>query len=90
MMLPQINYRGRTIVFMADLLPSVGHLPVAYLMAYDMFPMITLEEKTAFLEEALEKKYILLMQHDPVNECIDLHMTEKGIRMRTAFSLNEV
>ena len=90
MMLPQINYRGRTIVFMADLLPSVGHLPVAYLTSYDMFPMIALEEKAAFLEEALEKKYILLMQHDPVNECIDLHMTEKGIRMRTAFSLNEV
>jgi len=90
MMLPQISYQGRTIVFMADLLPSVGHLPVAYLTSYDMFPMIALEEKSAFLEEALEKKYILLMQHDPVNECIDLQMTEKGIRMGTAFRLNEV
>jgi glyoxylase-like metal-dependent hydrolase (beta-lactamase superfamily II) len=90
MMLPQVRYRGRTVVFMADLLPSAGHLPVPYLTSYDMFPLVAMEEKKAFLDEALENNYILFMQHDPVNECIDLQVTEKGIRMKTSFSLNEV
>jgi glyoxylase-like metal-dependent hydrolase (beta-lactamase superfamily II) len=90
MMLPQISYKGRTVVFMADLLPSIGHLPLPYVMAYDMFPLTTLNEKKSFLQEALEKDYILFFEHDPVNECCTLQMTEKGIRHKELFKLGEV
>jgi glyoxylase-like metal-dependent hydrolase (beta-lactamase superfamily II) len=90
MMLPKINYKGRTIVYMADLLPSVGHLPLPYVMAYDMFPLKTLTEKQAFLEEAVEKNYILYLEHDPVHECCTLQKTEKGIRVAETFNLNEI
>ena len=65
MMLPMLKYKGRTIVFMADLLPSVGHLPLPYVMAYDMFPLKTLIEKRVFLEEALAGNYVLFLEHDP-------------------------
>ena len=90
MMLPQISYKGRTVVFVADLLPSMGHLPLPYVMAYDMFPLTTLGEKKSFLQEALEKDYILFFEHDPVNECCTLQMTEKGIRHKELFKLSEV
>jgi len=90
MMLPQINYKGRTIVYMADLLPSVGHIPVPYVMAYDMFPLTTLHEKKSFLTEAVENDYILFFEHDPKNECCSLQMTEKGIRMKETFNLKEL
>ncbi len=90
MMLPQLKYKGRTIVFMADLLPSAGHLPIPYVMAYDMFPLISLNEKKAFLEEALEKDYILFFEHDPVHECCTLQKTEKGIRVKDFFSLKDL
>lgn len=90
MMLPQISYNGRTIVYMADLLPSIGHIPLPYVMAYDMFPLTTLQEKKVFLEEAVENKYILFFEHDPVHECCDLISTEKGIRAGNAFRLNEL
>lgn len=90
MMLPQISYKGRTIVFMADLLPSIGHLPLPYVMAYDMFPLTTLNEKKSFLLEAVESDYILFFEHDPINECCTLQQTEKGIRHKDTFKLNEV
>jgi glyoxylase-like metal-dependent hydrolase (beta-lactamase superfamily II) len=90
MMLPQLRYKGRTIVFMADLLPSVGHLPIPYVMAYDMFPLTSLREKTVFLEEALAGDYILFFEHDPVNECCTLQKTEKGIRVKEIFRLKDV
>jgi glyoxylase-like metal-dependent hydrolase (beta-lactamase superfamily II) len=90
MMLPQISYKGRTIVFMADLLPSIGHIPLPYVMAYDMFPMTTLNEKQKFLKEALEKEFILFFEHDPVYECCTLGMTEKGIRQKEMFKLSEI
>ncbi|MFT3825663.1 MAG: MBL fold metallo-hydrolase [Chitinophagaceae bacterium] len=90
MMLPQISYKGHTIVFMADLLPSVGHLPIPYVMAYDMFPLTTLGEKKQFLSEAAEKDYILFFEHDPVNECCTLQTTEKGIRQKEAFTLDSL
>lgn len=90
MMLPKINYKGRTIVYMADLLPSVGHLPLPYVMAYDMFPLKTLTEKHAFLEEAVENNYILYLEHDPVNECCTLQRTEKGIRVADTFNLSDI
>lgn len=89
MMLPQITYKGRTIVFMADLLPSAGHIPIPYVMAYDMFPLTTLHEKTSFLQEAVANDYILFFQHDPVNECCTLQQTEKGIRPKDFFKISE-
>ncbi|MDN3587612.1 MBL fold metallo-hydrolase [Pedobacter aquatilis] len=90
MMLPKINYNGSTIVYMADLLPSVGHLPLPYVMAYDMFPLKTLTEKQAFLEEAVNNNYILFLEHDPINECCTLRRTEKGIRVNETFKLSEI
>jgi len=90
MMLPQISYKGHTIVFMADLLPSVGHLPLPYVMSYDMFPLTTLHEKKSFLQEAYEKQYVLFFEHDAVHECVKLVQTEKGIRAGEAFTLAEL
>lgn len=90
MMLPQINYKNRTIVYMADLLPSIGHIPLPYVMAYDMFPLTTLQEKKSFLQEAAENNYVLFFEHDPVHECCELVNTEKGIRAGHTFQLNEL
>lgn len=90
MMLPQIQYKDRTIVFMADLLPSQGHIPLPYVMGYDMFPMTTLEEKKNFLEEAVDNNYILFFEHDPKVECCTLQRTEKGIRPKDFFSLDSL
>jgi len=90
MMLPQINYRDKTIVYMADLLPSVGHIPLPYVMAYDMFPLQTLKEKKAFLAEAATNNYILYLEHDPINECCTLQHTEKGVRLAETFRLDQI
>jgi glyoxylase-like metal-dependent hydrolase (beta-lactamase superfamily II) len=90
MMLPQFRYKGKTVVFMADLLPSQGHIPLPYVMAYDMFPLITLEEKKSFLKEAVENDYILFFEHDPVYECCTLQYTERGIRPKDFFKLEEI
>lgn len=90
MMLPQVNYKGKTILYMADLLPFVAHLPIPYIMAYDMFPLTTLNEKASFLEEAVQNDYILFFEHDNYNECCDLQRTEKGIRAGRTFRLSEV
>lgn len=90
MMLPQISYKGKTILYMADLLPSVGHIPLPYVMAYDMFPIKTLVEKKKYLEEAVKNEYILYLEHDPVNECCTLQETEKGIRVRDVFRLEDI
>lgn len=90
MMLPRIRYKGKTIVYMADLLPSAAHIPLPYVMGYDMFPLTTLNEKQAFLTEALENDYILFFEHDPKNECCNLQMTEKGIRQKEVFRLSDL
>lgn len=90
MMLPVIRYKEHTIVYMADLLPSVGHLPIPYVMAYDMRPESTLFEKEHFLRKALDNNYILFFEHDPVNECCTLQQTEKGIRAKELFKLADV
>ena len=90
MMLPQISYKNKTIVYMADLLPSVGHIPLPYVMAYDMFPLQTLKEKKLFLAEAATNNYILYLEHDPVNECCTLQHTEKGVRLGEKFRLDEI
>ena len=86
-MLPMIHYKKRTIVFSADLIPTVGHLPLAYVMGYDTRPLISLEEKDRFLNLAYEKQYLLFMEHDPFHELIDLRRTEKGIRMNNNHTL---
>jgi glyoxylase-like metal-dependent hydrolase (beta-lactamase superfamily II) len=90
MMLPQIKYKGKTIVFMADLLPSAGHIPIPFVMAYDMFPLTTLNEKKSFLKEAVEGNYILFFEHDPVHECCNLQQTERGVRPKDFFKLEEI
>jgi glyoxylase-like metal-dependent hydrolase (beta-lactamase superfamily II) len=90
MMLPQIKYKNRTIVFAADLLPSSAHIPLPYVMAYDMFPLTTLNEKKIFLKEAVDNNYILFFEHDPNTECCDLKKTEKGIIKGNTFSLKEI
>ncbi|MEO7922719.1 MAG: MBL fold metallo-hydrolase [Chitinophagaceae bacterium] len=90
MMLPQIRYKEKTIVYMADLLPSQGHIPLPYVMAYDMFPLTTLNEKRSFLQEAVDGDYTLFFEHDPVHECCNLQKTEKGIRPKDFFKLSEI
>ena len=90
MMLPQINYNGKTIVFMADLLPSAGHIPIPYIMAYDMQPLLSLQEKRSFLKEAVENDYILYFEHDKDHECCTLQHTERGIRAKKLFKLEEI
>lgn len=89
-MLPKLSYKGHTVVFMADLLPSVGHIPLPYVMGYDTRPLLTLSEKQAFLEEAAREKYVLFLEHDPVNECCTVKMTEKGVRLDQTFRLDEL
>ncbi|MFD0749729.1 MBL fold metallo-hydrolase [Mucilaginibacter calamicampi] len=89
-MLPQLNYKGRQVLYMADLIPSVGHIPLPYVMGYDMFPVKTLQEKKNILNEAVTNDYILYLEHDSVNECCTLKNTEKGIRLNEVFRLNEV
>jgi len=90
MLLPKIKIGNETIVYMADLLPSIGHIPLPYVMGYDMQPLITLEEKEKFLNAALKENYILFFEHDAVNECCRLIATEKGIRAGASFTLKEI
>ena len=90
MMLPQVEYKGRTIVYMADLLPSYAHIPLPYVMGYDTRPLITMSEKEAFLNEALENNYVLFFEHDAVHECCTLQLTEKGIRHGAFFKLSDI
>ena len=90
MMLPQISYKNKTIIYMADLLPSAAHIPLPYIMAYDMFPLKTLLEKKEFLNEASENDYILYFEHDPKIECCTLQITERGVRVKDIFKLSEI
>ena len=90
MMIPHIQYKGKTLVFMADLLPSVGHIPLPYVMGYDVRPLITMKEKGMFLEKAQKEDYILFLEHDSMNECCTLKETEKGIRLDNSFDFNSM
>jgi glyoxylase-like metal-dependent hydrolase (beta-lactamase superfamily II) len=90
MMLPMIKYKGKIIVYMADLLPAVAHIPLPYIMAYDMFPLTTLNEKKLFLNEALQNNYILFFEHDPKIECCNLKLTERSIRQKDIFKIEEI
>ena len=89
MMLPKIKYKGKTIVFMADLLPSIGHIPLPYIMGYDTRPLITMKEKQLFLEEAVQNKYILFLEHDSINECCTVKNTDKGVRLDETFTFED-
>lgn len=90
MMLPVIAYKGRQIVYLADLMPSVAHLPLPYVMGYDMFPLTTLLEKKRLLEEAVKQDWVLFFEHDPVLECCTVANTEKGVRKNESFPLAEL
>ena len=86
MMIPHISFRGKTLVYMADLLPSVGHIPLPYVMGYDTRPLITLEEKGSFLSKAATEEFVLFLEHDSVNECCTLQHTDKGVRLNETFA----
>jgi glyoxylase-like metal-dependent hydrolase (beta-lactamase superfamily II) len=90
MMLPQVKYKGKTIIYMADLIPSAAHIPLPYIMGYDMFPLTTLNEKKSFLSEAVENDYILFFEHDPTIECCTLQLTDKSVRLKESFKLSEI
>jgi glyoxylase-like metal-dependent hydrolase (beta-lactamase superfamily II) len=87
--IPIIPFEGKKLVFMADLLPSTVHIPIPWVMSYDTRPLLTLEEKKPFLEEACENDYILFFEHDIYNECCSLQMTPKGVRVKETFTLEE-
>jgi len=89
MMLTQINYKGRTLLYMADLLPSAGHIPLPYVMSYDVRPLTTMEERKNYWQEAVDHDYALFLEHDPVNECCTIQLTDKGYRLKDTFSLAE-
>ena len=90
MMIPQIHYQDKTLVFMADLLPSTGHVPLPYVMGYDTRPLITMTEKEKFLNQAAEKEFVLFLEHDSVNECCTVHHTEKGVRLNKSFQFSDL
>jgi glyoxylase-like metal-dependent hydrolase (beta-lactamase superfamily II) len=89
-MIPMINYKGRKIAFMADLLPSTGHIPLPFVMGFDTRPLLTLKEKASFLKDAADSEYILFLEHDAVNECCTVKNTEKGVRLDRAFDFSDV
>ena len=88
-MLPMIQYQGKSIVFAADLIPTVGHLPIPYVMGYDTRPLLTLEEKASFLDRAVKEDFLLFLEHDAENELISLEQTAKGIRCKESFLFDE-
>ena len=89
-MIPVIEYGDKTIVYMADLLPSTGHIPLPYVMGYDVRPLETLKEKKAFLDQAAENNYYLFLEHDPVNELCSVKQTEKGVRLAEVFTSEQI
>lgn len=90
MMIPHINYLGKTIVFCADLIPTAGHLPIPYVMGYDTRPLLTMPEKAKFLHSAVEKNYYLWLEHDAHNEIVTVENTEKGIRLKEVFRCEDI
>lgn len=81
-MIPILDYKGKKLVFMADLLPSTGHIPLPYVMGYDTRPLLTLSEKEKFLNRAADEEMILFLEHDAVNQCCTVQHTEKGVRLK--------
>ncbi|UCE92627.1 MAG: MBL fold metallo-hydrolase [Flavobacteriaceae bacterium] len=89
-MIPHLDYQGKKLIFMADLLPTVGHIPLPYVMSYDVRPLITMTEKERFLNKAADEGYYLFLEHDTQNEVCTLKHTEKGVRLDQAFRFNEI
>lgn len=89
MMHPIIDYKGKKVVFMADLMPSVAHIPLPWIMAYDVRPLETLKEKEDFLPKAAKEQFVLFFEHDEVNECCTVEETERGVRVKQKFSLKD-
>ncbi|MDC0008206.1 MBL fold metallo-hydrolase [bacterium] len=89
-MLPHINYQGRVLVFTADLVPTVGHIPVPYVMGYDTRPLLTLTEKDLFLKKAMKNDYLLFFEHDAHNEICTLRQTEKGVRLNQIHTFKDL
>lgn len=89
-MIPHIKFKGKTLVFMADLLPSTGHIPLPYVMGYDTRPLLTMNEKDKFLTKAANEKFVLFLEHDFHNECCTLKMTDRGVKLDETFSFNEL
>ena len=89
-MLPVIEYKGYKIVYMADLLPTTGHIPLPYIMAYDTRPLVTLEERQEIFGQAADEKWLLFLEHDPYHEICTLKHTEKGVRLDKIFKFEEI
>ena len=89
-MIPHIHYKGKTIVFAADLLPTVGHIPLPYVMGYDTRPLLTMDEKAKFLNKAADNNLLLFLEHDATNELCTLKHTEKGVRLNETYKFNEI
>ena len=89
-MIPKVNFKGKDLIYCADLIPTAGHIPVPYIMGYDVRPLLSMKEKSLFLEDAFEKDCLLFMEHDPNNEIVSLKKTEKGIRFDKSFLLEEL
>ncbi|MFD1293116.1 MBL fold metallo-hydrolase [Lutibacter holmesii] len=89
-MIPHIQYKDKTLVFMADLLPTVGHIPLPYVMGYDTRPLLTMDEKAKFLNKAADNNYVLFLEHDASNQLCTVKHTEKGVRVNETFKFNEV
>jgi glyoxylase-like metal-dependent hydrolase (beta-lactamase superfamily II) len=89
-MLPKLNYQGKTLVFMADLLPTIGHIPLPYVMGYDTRPLLTIKEKADFLNLSADKNYYLFLEHDAHNEICTVKHTEKGVRLNTTHKFSEI
>ena len=89
-MIPHMNYKGKKIVFMADLLPTAGHLPVPFVMGYDTRPLLTLPEKELFLNMAADNNYYLFLEHDAHNPIITVKHTKKGVRLNECFTIDEL
>lgn len=90
MMVPYIQYQGKTICFPADLLPTAGHVPIPYVMGYDTRPLLTMPEKSKFLLDAAEKNHYLFLEHDAHNEIITVEKTEKGVRVKEIFTCEDI
>jgi glyoxylase-like metal-dependent hydrolase (beta-lactamase superfamily II) len=89
-MLPKIEYQNQTLVFMADLLPTTGHIPLPYVMGYDTRPLLTIEEKAQFLNEAADNEYMLFLEHDAYTEICIVKHTEKGVRLKEKFKFRDI
>ncbi|HAF76014.1 MAG TPA: hypothetical protein DCG42_01715 [Maribacter sp.] len=89
-MLPQFTYQDKTIAYMADLIPTVGHIPLPYVIGYDTRPLVTMTEKEIFLNEAVENNYYLFFEHDAHNQLCTLKHTERGVRLDQVYTFNEL